>query len=458
MQVRHIRARLTKVWDQLRTSFWFIPTTMVGAAILLAFTTIAIDEQLRFEFVENLGWLYTGDSDGARLLLSTVASSIIGIAGVTFSITIAALTMASSQFGPRLLRNFVRDVGNQCVLGTFIATFIYCLLILRTIRGSEESTFVPHISVTVGVILAIASIGVLIYFIHHVAMSIQADNVINRASNDLNTVIKQIHPLPNNNDPEQPQVPEEQSHLLSLNRRSYTVVSCTTGYIQVIDRHTLLQIAIKHNMVIEFLHCPGDFVVRDDAIAMIWVIDRKPENIDTEITNNIIIGKQRTLIQDIRFAINQVVEVGVRALSPGINDPFTAITCIDQLTAALCQIVRRQAVSTYCYDDALQLRIIFKAVQFEEIVDTAFGLLRQYGRTNTEVILRLLTSIATVVDCTSDQSQRDVLIRQATIIAHDAREGLTNRHDREIITTYYQNSFQPLTQDDYSVTDKVTTQ
>lgn len=445
MRVTNIKARLAKLWDQLRTSFWFLPATMVGATILLAFTTIAVDERLGFELIDSLGWLYTGDSEGARLLLSTVASSIIGIAGVTFSITIAALTMASSQFGPRLLRNFVRDVGNQFVLGTFIATFVYCLLVLRTIRGSEESTFIPHISVTIGVILAMMSIGVLIYFIHHVAMSIQADNVIIRASHELNTVIEHTLTTQGHDVSQQPNRTEEQANLIFPNRASYTVTAHCTGYVQVIDSQRLLQLATEQNIVIELLHCPGDFVVQGDAIATIWLTATQNETIDKKINNSLIIGKKRTLIQDIRFAINQVVEIAVRALSPGINDPFTAITCIDQLTASLCQITNQYDPSSQCYDDTHQLRLMFKTIQFEELADTAFSQIRQYGRTNAEVTLRLLASIATIMRCTSNKVYQDILLHHAAIIAHSGQTGLADSSDQKNITRCYEDLLKSLT-------------
>ena len=168
---------LSKLWDSLHSSFWFIPTLMVAVAIALAFMTISLDEG-DSEWFKTLGWIYTRGPDGARAILSTVAGSISSVATTAFSIVIVALQLASGQFDPRLLRNFMRDTGNQIVLGTFISTFIYCLLVLRTISDTEDSDFVPHISVTFAVVLAIASIAVLIYLIEHAATSIQAQHVI----------------------------------------------------------------------------------------------------------------------------------------------------------------------------------------------------------------------------------------------------------------------------------------
>ena len=164
-----MKLRLQSSWESLRTSFWFIPAVMTFVAIVLSFLLVYVDRRIGPE-TEVFGFIYSGGPEGARLVLSTIAGSMITVAGVTFSITIVALTLASSQFGPRLLRNFMHDTGNQVTLGTFIATFVYCLLVLRTVHTVEGEDFVPSISVAVAIFLALAGIAVLIYFIHHVSM------------------------------------------------------------------------------------------------------------------------------------------------------------------------------------------------------------------------------------------------------------------------------------------------
>jgi uncharacterized membrane protein len=180
-----MKDRLLNVWNQVHTSFWFVPTVMAVAAALLSFLALDLDRLVGEKFAQSMGFIWSGGAQGARSLLSTIAGSMITVAGTVFSITIVALTLASSQFGPRLLRNFVRDTGNQITLGTFTATFLYCILILRTIRAQDEGAFVPYISVTIGVGLAVASLGVLIYFVHHVSITIQAENLIARVGREL---------------------------------------------------------------------------------------------------------------------------------------------------------------------------------------------------------------------------------------------------------------------------------
>ncbi|HEY9737247.1 MAG TPA: DUF2254 domain-containing protein, partial [Trichocoleus sp.] len=185
--------RLSKLKETLLTSYWFVPTVMAASAIALAFGLVALDRTTPQD-LEGLSWIYQGGADGARAVLSAIAGSMVTVAATAFSITIVALQLASSNYGPRLLRNFMQDRGNQVVLGTFIATFIYCLLVLRTIRGEDYQLFVPQVSVTVGVMLAILSIGVLIYFIHHASTIIQVSHIIAEVSHDLKQVTDRLFP------------------------------------------------------------------------------------------------------------------------------------------------------------------------------------------------------------------------------------------------------------------------
>ena len=185
---------LVQQWAKLRSSFWFLPSLMVAAAAALALASVAWDRSMPEGWLEQADWLYTGGAEGASLVLSTIAGSMITIAGVVFSMTLVALSLASSQLGPRLLRNFMRDTSNQVVIGTFLATFVYGLLVLRTIRRADEVAFVPHLSVSLGVVLALASLGVLIYFVHHVAMSIQADVVVSRVGDELFDAVERLYP------------------------------------------------------------------------------------------------------------------------------------------------------------------------------------------------------------------------------------------------------------------------
>ena len=226
--------RLRAFWESVRTTYWAVPSLMAVIAIGLSVAMIHVDEVLTPKFIGTLSWVYTGGPEGARAVLSTIAGSMITVAGVTFSITIVALTLASQQFGPRLLRSFLRDLGNQIVLGTFVSTFLYCLLVLRTVRGNDDAQFVPHLAVTLGVLLAMLSLGVLIFFIHHVSMSIQASQIIANVAGDLEGAVARLFPEQLG----QERAPRHREHDRSprrLRRDASAVPADSNGYVQAID-------------------------------------------------------------------------------------------------------------------------------------------------------------------------------------------------------------------------------
>ena len=364
-------------------------------------------------------------------MLSTVAGSMMTIASVTFSITIVALQLASAQFGPRLLRNFMRDRGNQLAIGTFIATFTYCLLILRTVNGTEGQVFVPHISVSVGLILTLASLGILIYFIHHSAESIQAENVISGVSRDLLSAIERLYPATLGKEPIEVLKEGKTSHLpagFAANCRS--ISAPRSDYLQAIDVVRLLKLARKKDIVIALDQRPGKFFFKGNDLARVWPSDRVDDDLADEINNAFYFGKRRTLTQDVEFAIDQLVEVAVRALSPGINDPFTAINCVDRLGAALCVLVEKFIPSPYRYDEDGNLRVVTDASTIPGIIDAAFNQIRQAGRADTAVTIRLLETIVAVGRDTRDPAFLDPLRRQADAIHRGSQDGLQDKNDR----------------------------
>jgi uncharacterized membrane protein len=321
-----MKARLSNFWEALHSSFWFIPAVMTAGIICLSFTTIAFDAAVRERLLEKIELVWVGGADGARELLSAIAASMITVAGVVFSITIVVLTLASSQFGPRLLRSFMRDRGNQIVLGTFIATFTYCLLVLRSIRSDGRGDFVPYISVTLGIILALLSVAVLIYFIHHIAVMIQAPTVIAIVADELDQGIERLFPEKLGDRAAQrvtadPLIPSD------FESRAKPIAATDDGYIQTIDSDGLLDIAKKKELLLRLNYRPGDFVVQGDSLLIVWPAERVQEETGKELNDAIIVGADRSPTQDLKFTIDQLVEVAVRALSTGINDPFTAINC-----------------------------------------------------------------------------------------------------------------------------------
>jgi uncharacterized membrane protein len=426
-----LKALLLKYWDRLRSSFWFVPAIMACLAVVLAACAVELDKALAEGWLQRLGWIYSGGAEGASLLLGTVAGSMIAIAGTVFSMTLVALSLASSQLGPRLLRNFMRDTANQVVLGTFVATFVYCLLVLRTIRRADEVSFVPHLSVSIGLLLAIVSIGVLIYFIHHVSVSIQADEVVARVGRELEDGIDRLFPghlgKPGS---ELSKAPGEADLPAVFASKGRPVGALEDGYLQFIDAEALMALASQEHLLLRLQRRPGHYLVKGQAMVMVWPGDRVTESLVDQVTAAFVLGNQRTATQDVEFSFHQLVEIAVRALSPGINDPFTAIACVDRLGSALCRLARRDIPSALRFDPHGQLRLVAPGPTFAGIVDTAFNQIRQSARSNPAVAIRMLDTIAQIAGCVQCAPDAACLQRQAGMIARGARETVPEPDDR----------------------------
>jgi uncharacterized membrane protein len=428
--------KLSKHWDSLRSSYWFLPGILALSGMALAFIMLTLDRSEQLQ-IQEVHWIYTGGPDGARGLLSAVAGSMVTVAATAFSITIVALQLASSNFGPRLLRNFMQDTGNQIVLGTFIATFLYCLLVLRTVRGEDYNFFVPQLSVTVGIVLTIASIGVLIYFIHHASTIIQASHVIESVATDLDQAIERLYP-----DRVGQSLPEPPQKMGKL-PQNFAAEACSvqanhTGYLQAIDDETLMKIACKYDLLLQLNVRPGAFVIKGSNLATVYPGERVNRMLCQQINTTFLLGRERTEQQDVSFPLNQLVEIALRAISPAINDPFTAIRCIDRLSAGLSYLAQREFPSPYRYDKAHHLRIIAEPTTFEDLVDDAFNEIRSYGRSDTAVSLRLLDAIARIATYTNNSNYRLILQHHANLVEQSCREGLSQEEDYKRLKKRYQ--------------------
>ena len=425
-----MRTRLRHVWEVLTTGYWFVPTVMILAAAASAFLLLYID---RAVIGARVGWLYAGGADGAKTLLSTVAGSVVTVAGVVFSITIAALTQASSQFGPRLLRNFMRDTGNQAVLGTFVATFVYWLLVLRTIHGKVEDgvEFVPQASVTAAVLLAVASIAVLIYFIHHVSVSLQAPAVVAAVLDDLEDVIAR---LPDDQEGSGVTVAAGDGLPPDFDTAARPIPAAKQGYVQVVNYRALTEVAERSDLILRLAYRPGDYVIEGTPLLFAWPADRcggGGKDLAERANEAVICGRNATAEQDVEQGLRQLVEVAVRALSPGINDPFTAINCIDALGSAVCRVARSGLPGPLRHDGQGRLRIVTPVPTFGGVVDTAFNQIRQYGRGTASVTIRLLEVITICGRQMVNDDQRRCLLRHAKMVYEDSQEAVSQPRDRD---------------------------
>ncbi len=418
-----LKTKVLSLWGKARGSFWFAPAVMTVCAIALSILFLSID-MFALTYKDLKGWwLYTGGPEGARLLLSTIAGSMITVAGVVFSITIVVLSLTSSQFGPRLVRNFMEDQAKQAMLGIFVATFIYCLFVLQNIRDVGDRYFVPYVSVSFGIVLAAASIGVLIYFIHDVSTSIQANSITARACMELDKAIDLVFPekpgsdRPANGLEPSDEIVENDGYVAEkYYRDTVAVPSKRSGYLQAFDIDGLKKAATRRDIIVRMEIRPGDFVLESGTLLWAWPRERTNPDIEKELNGFFTIGRERTSRQDVEYAIRLLVEIAVRALSPGVNDPFTAIACVDRLGDAIGKIARRKLPGPFYYDDERKLRLIVKNFSFSGIVDAAFNQIRQNAAETPSVSIRLLEIIGSTGCVVDDQEKRKTLERHASMV------------------------------------------
>jgi uncharacterized membrane protein len=407
-----MKAILVRLADQLRQSYWFIPTVMTLAAVLLAGGMVWLDGQDGSGWMDRFAWLHASRPSGARQLLSAIGGSMITVAGTVFSVTIAAVVYASGEYGPRLLSNFMRDRGNQVTLGTFIATFLYCIIVLRTVRSPEESgaaAFVPNLAVLVALLLAICSVGVLIFFIHHVPQRIHINSVIEDIGRRLLREVDRRFPsFIGSADPE-PATGADDGR--QPQGDACTVPARGTGYVQLIDEDLLMQLAQARDLVCRIRYQPGDFVHAGRPLLELWPSARCDEECVRQLQGAFALGAQRTALQDLRFLIDELVEIADRALSPGINDPFTAVTCMDWLGASLSELCRRKLPEPLRRDEEGAVRVIAHPLDFAALLERSFGALLQHAGTSTIAALHYLETLGEIAaDC--DNADRRALLAQ----------------------------------------------
>ena len=424
-----MRSRLGRLFGVLRASYWFVPTLMTFGSALLALFMIRVDENLDLETFRQLGFVYYNEPDGARALVSTVAGSMITVAGTTFSITLAVLSLTSGQFGPRLLNNFMRDTGNQIVLGTFVSTYVYCLLVLRTIHGDGTFTgeaFVPHLSVILAIVFALSSLGVFIYFIHHTASSIQASNITDRITADLERMIRKLYADPD--DAPDPTTPRPQAldpqKLDPQAARAVSLKGQRSAYLQTVDEDGLRRFAEAHSVTLKSLYLPGTFVLEAQPVALVWPDDTLDQDERGELSAYFTLGSNRTPAHDLDFLFDQLSEMALRALSPGVNDPVTAMRCADRIVQGLYLMVTRRPPPSYHYDDEGRLRLIVPQIGLENLVADTLGELRRFSADNMLVSLHLLDLIGTLLVGTDHSELRRALLNEATLIREGSKKVL----------------------------------
>lgn len=380
--------RLASWWVRVHSSLWFLPTVLTLAAAGLATLTVWLDQR-GFAVPEGSGFILVAGAEGARGVLSTIAGSIITVTGVVFSITIVVLQLASSQFSPRVLRSFTQDRSNQLVLGVFIGTFTYALLVLRTVRSefADYTRFVPTLSVNTAVLLALVSMGFLIYFIDHIARSIQAETIIARVTADALEVVDRLFPE------ELGAGADELAALEWLQAAPLTVVTAaSSGFLQSIDGQKLMRFAEQHDVVLRLEPRIGAFVIAGDPLMS--VIRGRAAGLPIDaLRDSAVVGVERTPFQDVERGLIELTDIAVRALSPGINDPTTALVCVHRLTEVFMRLGMRRFPSSVRKDGAGAVRVIAPRTEFGQLLFLAYARIRVYAERSPAVTAALVESL-----------------------------------------------------------------
>ncbi|MBD3345162.1 MAG: DUF2254 domain-containing protein [Chitinivibrionales bacterium] len=399
-----MKAQISTLWYWLQNSFWFVPACMILAAIVTAIGSLYFDAVAGDYIQECLPWIYTGSQEGARQVMATIAGSIITVAGVVFSITIVALAQASSQFGPRVLRNFMHDKGNQLSLGIFVATFSFCIIVLRSIFGNFDPAVVPQISVLIGVVLGFVSIGFFVFFVHHVAEQLQVDNLIANLASEMKHAIAFEYPGDK-------RVKDDTQSDSGTDK--YTegteIPSLRSGYIQEVDIGKLISYASKLDCCFYARLRPGDFSSPGKSLGTL-LPKKKVNDRDIHIINSLYVrGSHRIPRMDPAYNINLIVEIAVRALSPAVNSPSTAMICIDWLGVLLGIIARRTPRQTGFADDRDEQRLVLPVIPFESFFNSAFGEIVHFAASQPRVIIHLIDTFLYVASQVRQREKYDII-------------------------------------------------
>jgi uncharacterized membrane protein len=425
--------KFKQLWSKLHSSLWFLPSLIVAGSVVLAVVLIEADSTGSDRWLAQWPRIFGAGAEGARGMLSTIAGSMMSVVGITFSMTLVTLAMASSQYTSRILRNFMRSRVTQTVLGIFAGIFAYCLIVLRTIRGGNEVEFVPGLAVFFSVVLALGGVGVLMFFIHHIASSIQASNIIASVAQETMGTIDRLFPENLGQGPTDENDMDQEFRLLA-EANWHTIPARKSGYIQSVDNAALLHLARDKKTIVRMERGIGEFVVQNTALASLALEDPPDKGTIAALQATFIISRLRTVEQDAAFGIRQIVDIALKALSPGINDTTTAVMCVDHLTAILARFAPRPIPSSFRYEEG-ELKVMTIGPTFASLLTESFDQIRSNAKDNLAIILRMLDAFQTLSSLTANPNHRQALRKQVRLIVELAERTIESAHDRARIDT-----------------------
>ena len=430
----------------LRSDLWRVPLAMCGGAVVLFLITIGIDSAAAHQWIALPAWLSIGGIDDARAILGAMLGAVSTVLALIFSVALLVLSMAANMLGQRLMYRFIRDGITQVTIGLFLATFLQILLTFVVTRGGEIHTFVPQVTLLTSVLLTCASFGCLVVYSHRVAMSIQTDNVVARIVADLDRLLivashswsvaaRQARPISSQ--------PSSGGDYAALWRRCIDegghIVATQSGYLERIRYDALITAAEQAEAVVRLAYRPGEFVMKGSVLAYVLPADRAAD-LTNAVVEAVSIGKFRTLEQDLEFAIAQLVEIALRALSPAINDTFTGIRCVDRLGDALREFAGIPTFDGVWRTPAGTMRLLERPMQFPWLVKAAFDKIRQAAVGTPAVMIRMLETCARLAPFLTMPEHRKALLDQVEAIWESAAGASLVRVDRADVEAAYRTA------------------
>ena len=431
--------RLRQLWQPLRESLWFVPLLMVLAALGLAYGLVQYDQATSLTGTRRLPLLFGIDAGGAGAMLSAIAGSMLTVAALTFSLLLAAIAQVSNQYSPRALRNFMRDPVNQFTMGYFVSVFTYGLLVQGTLRSSPAHQFVPTTAVLVGLLLALGGVGVLIFFIHHVAESLQTGTLVHQIAAETEIEIDRL--FPHQFGQELPSEALAAAETFVAAPAGWQAVPATgPGYLLYLDKPGLLAWAARHRTVVRLDVHIGDFVGTGQRLFSVRAgMERAaPAEADwpADLLRYVRIGRHRNPLQDVAFGMQQLVDIALKALSAAVNDTTTAIMAVDYLGELLGRLARREFPGAL-RGDGHHLRVLVRVYTFAEYVRLACDLVRENARGNPAVLRRLLRALALAASQVRDPARLLPLREQAALALACALATLPTAYERAEVQGLY---------------------
>lgn len=427
--------RRGSLWERLSSSFWFIPAILTAAGFLLSLVTQPLDRLLQGT-LESLPAVISGGSSGASSVLTAISGSLITVIATVFSLTIVTLTLVSGQYSPRLLQSFMRDRGLQIVLGTYIGTFVYSLMILRliSISGNGGSSFNPAVSVAVAIILALVCVSLLIYFINHVAQIIQSSTIVRMAHKDTMALVNGLNDFEEASDSLRD--PDENPNYAELLAETPQIVRAkNSGYVESMNVEGILSAIVdEETKVVEITPGPGDFVSAGLPVVKAWPSSEEADSeIEKQANRAFVFGKERTFQQDVAFGIRQLSDIALKGLSPGINDPTTAMQAMDRIEAIFMALGEKSLPQRTQKRQVDEIEVLVKIgyPNFDILVGLAFDQVRRAAFTSGQVAVleRLLEILDRAVQTNRSNERQRALWDRVFAVARQAPEEISDPYD-----------------------------